>query len=408
MGSRFPVPRHHPFRALACCLVLSATVTASAQDLPNPEELGRYRLGPVRFTPVVTISQLGVDTNVFNEPDDPKQDFTAAFGPKVEFWMRAGRGLISGESGLEYFYFQSYDSQRSFGTLQRVRLDVRAGRLTPFGELNYLNTRQRPGYEIDARARRSQLAGLGGTDLRLGGRSVVRASVERESYRFESDDSFIEADLSEELDRDSVTAALAWRHQLTPLTTFIVAGERQWDRFVYSTFRDADGVKVTPGFEFKPFALIDGSAFVGYRWFETLASDVPDYSGVAASADLGYSLHATRIVGRIQRDVTYSFDEIQPYYVLTDLSLTVTQRITQQWDVRGSVMKGTLDYEAVAVTTENVDHVRQYGIGVGYRLGETARFGVDANHVTRDSDQPGRSYDGWRIGGTIEYGVRQR
>jgi hypothetical protein len=402
------VPRHHLLRALACCLVLSLGVAASAQDLPNPEELGRYRLGPIRFTPVVTISQLGVDTNVFNESEDPKEDFTAAFGPKVDFWMRAGRGVISGESGVEYFYFHTYDSQRSFGTVQRVRLDVDAGRLIPFGEARYVNTRQRPGYEIDARARRTEWSGQAGTDLRVGGRSVVRAAVWGEAYRFKSDDTFLDTDLSQELDRDSVATHLAWRQQLTPLTTFVVAAERRWDRFVYSAFRDADSIKVTPGFEFKPFALIDGSLFVGYRQFETLSGDVPDYSGVAASADLGYTLHATRFVVRFGRDVTYSFDETEPYYVMTDLSLTVTQRITQHWDVRGSGSRGTLDYQAVAITTNHLDRIHQYGFGVGYRLGETARFGVDANHVTRDSDEPGRSYEGWRIGGTIEYGVKQR
>ena len=50
----------------------------------------------------------------------------------------------------------------------------------------------------------------------------------------------------------------------------------------------------------------------------------------------------------------------------------------------------------------------QYGFGGGYRLGETVRFGVDANHVERDSELPGRAYEGWRIGGTIDYGVKPR
>jgi hypothetical protein len=388
--------------------VLSAAVAASAQDLPTPETLGRYRLGPLRFTPAVTLSQLGVDTNVFNESVDAKQDTTAAFGPKVDFWMRAGRGLVSGESGLEYFYFQKYDSQRSFGTTQRLRLEVGLGRLTPFGEVTYVNTRQRPGFEIDARARRTQFLGTGGFDMRVGGRSIVRASGARESYRFRANDEFLGSSLRQELDRDSTAAAVSWRQALTPLTTLVVETEQRWDRFVYSPLRDANAFKVTPGFEFKPFALVDGSLFVGYRRFRTLATEVPDYSGVAARIDLGYTLRATRLVGKVSRDVVYSFADIQPYYVLTDASLTVTQRITRHWDVRGSAGRGSLDYQAVAESGAEIDHVRQYGFGAGYRLGETARLGIEANHVRRESDQPGRTYQGWRIGGTIDYGVKQR
>ncbi len=70
-------------------------------------------LGFIRFTPSITLTNLGVDTNVFNELDDPKDDFTVTFGPKAEFWSRLGpRGHLYGNVGLDYQYFQEYDSQR--------------------------------------------------------------------------------------------------------------------------------------------------------------------------------------------------------------------------------------------------------------------------------------------------------
>jgi hypothetical protein len=387
---------------------LSAAVPSSAQDLPNPEELGRFRLGPVRFTPTVTITQLGVDTNVFNEAENPREDFTAQFGPKVLFWMRVGRGVVSGDAGLDYFYFQKYDSQRSFGTSERLRFEYPIGRLTPFGEITYVNTRQRQGYEIDARARRTEVTGRGGLDVRVGGKTTLRALGGHETYRFESEDTLVGSSLSSELDRDTDKVEVAMRRELTPLTTFVVSAEQRWDRFLYSPLRDADGLRITPGFEFKPFALIDGRAFVGYRHFRTLSAEVPDYTGPAVAVDLGYTVRATRITGKLNRDVNYSFDEIEPYYVQTDASLTIVQRITSHWDVKGSVLRALLDYEAVAVTDARTDKVWQYGFGGGYRLGETVRFGVDALHVTRESIRPGRAYDGWRIGGTIDYGVKQR
>ncbi len=104
---------------LVCALQTTIATSLFAQgllqqpQLPDPEAIGRFRLGFVRFTPSITLTNLGVDTNVFNELDDPKDDFTVSFGPKAEFWSRLGpRGHLYGNVGLDYQYFQEYDSQR--------------------------------------------------------------------------------------------------------------------------------------------------------------------------------------------------------------------------------------------------------------------------------------------------------
>ena len=124
---------------LVCALQTLVAALASAQGiiqqptLPDPEAQGRFNLGFIRFTPSINVSNLGVDTNVFNELEDPKEDFTVSFGPRAEFWSRLGpRGRLYGNTGVDYQYFQDYDSQRSFGTSNIARLDYDLGRLMPF------------------------------------------------------------------------------------------------------------------------------------------------------------------------------------------------------------------------------------------------------------------------------------
>jgi hypothetical protein len=165
---------------------------------------------------------------------------------------------------------------------------------------------------------------------------------------------------------------------------------------------------VVTGFEFKPFALISGNGVVGYRRFRTLSALVPDYSGPVASADLAYALRATRITARVERDVTYSFEALEPYYLLTDLTFTVTQRLTTQWDVVGRGGRQLLNYKAVGGSTapERTDRVRQVGGGVGRHFGEVMRLGFDTEFVSRRSPLTNRSYDGWRTGLSITYGVK--
>jgi hypothetical protein len=394
--------------ATTTCLLVALASPARGQDLPAPEETARFRFGPIRFTPVVTISNLGMDSNVFNEADDPKSDNTAVFGPLADYWIKLGRARLIGQTRMDYFYFREYDTQRSFGTTNRLRLEVPLAHLVPFVAGEYTNTRQRPGYEIDARARRTLLGGRAGVDVLLGGRTRLRAVAGKDQNRFSAGDTFLGVSLRERLDRDATMFGLSVRRDVTPLTTWMVEGEQQHDRFVLSPDRDADALRVVTGFEFKPFALISGKGVIGYRRFRTTSAAVPDYTGPVASADLAYVLRATRVTARVERDVTYSFEALEPYYLLTDLGFTLTQRLTTKWDVVGRAARQVLDYKAVGVQTapDRTDRVRQLGGGVGYHVGEIMRLGLDTEFVSRRSPLTNRSYDGWRSGVSITYGVK--
>ena len=384
---------------------------APVPSLPDPEQIGRFHLGPIRFTPSVQIRELGVDSNVFNETADPKQDTTVRVGPEVEFWGRLGpRALLYGSTSIDYQYFRRYESQRSFGTTNIARIDLDVGRLRPFAEGAFTSTRVRPGFEIDERARREESFGRAGLGILLFSRTQLVAWGRTARHRYNASEEFLGQSLADALDRDAETLGTGLEVELTPLTTFVVSGELQQDRFVRSPERNADSVKVTPGFRFKPFALIDGTVYVGYRRFETLSPLVPDYSGVAAAVNLGYTLRATRFVGRFNRDVTYSYETIEPYYLQTDWSLDVTQKITRRWDVVGRGGTYTLDYQRISAAGAEgrKDRGKLFGGGLGYLLGEHVRFGVDVDYLDRRSDTDiTRTYDNVRAGASITYGLKQ-
>jgi len=385
---------------------------AQPPTLPDPEQTGRFHVGFLRYTPSLVLSNLGVDTNVFNELEDPKEDFTVAFGPKAEFWSRLGpRARFYGSVGIDYQYFQEYDSQRSFGTSDVARVDVDLGRLMPFAEGMYVNTRVRPGYEIDERARRENLTGRVGVGVRVQSKTRLLAWIREERYRFDAGEEFLDVELSVALDRDSKYFGGGAQVELTPLTTFILDVESGEDRFVLSPERDADTYKVVGGFKFKPFALIDGNLSLGYRSFTTLDRLVPDYGGFVAAVGLGYILRSTRFNGEFNRDVAYSFETVEPYYLQTDWGLAVTQKITTAWDIVGRVGQYKLDYETIGLPggTRRSDSGNRYGGGVGYTLGQYIRLGFDVNYMDRESEADiTRNYDGVRAGATVTYGLRKQ
>src|SRR5712691_10833261 len=61
----------------------------------DPVTSARIRLGPFGITPSIALTNLGVDSNVFNSLENPQQDFRFTLSPQVNSWFRAGRSRTS-------------------------------------------------------------------------------------------------------------------------------------------------------------------------------------------------------------------------------------------------------------------------------------------------------------------------
>src|SRR5688572_2945726 len=93
-----------------------ASVTRSfAQPAPvvDPVAEAPIRLGAIGLAPRIGLTNVGVDTNVFNEVEDPKQDFTLTASPGMQLWLRLQRGLLSVDGQGDYVYFNKHADQRS-------------------------------------------------------------------------------------------------------------------------------------------------------------------------------------------------------------------------------------------------------------------------------------------------------
>src|SRR5262249_23284127 len=143
-------------------------------DVPDPSAI-RIRLGPVLLNPTVALTNLGVDNNVFNEPEDqhPKSDFTFTLTPAADLWMRAGSTWLYGRIVEDLNWYQTYWSGRKATTTTTV-----GGRapLTGIGarvDAPRRNARDRPGYEIDARVDRAETQFNGLVELRMMSKTYI-------------------------------------------------------------------------------------------------------------------------------------------------------------------------------------------------------------------------------------------
>jgi hypothetical protein len=396
---------------LACASPRPASAQPmSADGAPDPEQV-RIRIGPVWINPKISLSNFGIDTNVFNEPSDanPKRDFTLTVTPATDLWLRLGRSWLQLNVKEDVVWYQTYASERSANSNYTANWRMPLNRVLVTLSPTYLSTRERPGFEIDARSQRRELGGKGMVEVRALSKTFLGVNASWMRTDFDSVATFDGVNLRDALNRTVTTGGVSLRHQLTPLTALSVNVSREQDRFEFSSLRDSDSTRVTGAIAFDPYALIKGSATFGYRDFQPLSPGLPGYQGATAAVDLSYTLLGmTRFGVQAERDIQYSYYINQPYYLLTGISGSITQQIFGPFD--GLVRAGAqrLAYQnrdGVFVDNVNrVDYVHTYGAGIGYRLSRDLRLGVNIDQMHRISDVSRRQYDGLRFGTSVTYG----
>jgi hypothetical protein len=158
--------------------------------------------------------------------------------------------------------------------------------------------------------------------------------------------------------------------------------------------------------QFSPEALLKGRAAVGYCRFRPLSGALPDYSGVYVLTTLGYTLLGrTKFDWQVSRDVQYSFDDASPYYLDTGTRLIVTHQLVGRFDVQATGGRQRLEYRSSgAGVADRVDHAKLLGAGIGIRIRENVRLGINGEYARRTSERIARQYERRRIFASLNYG----
>jgi hypothetical protein len=395
--------------SLAALLVVAFCSTAGAQSPlpPDPVPSGNLNIGPVALSPRVELREVGVDSNVFNEAEEPREDFTATARFLLDAGLRFGVARVVYRSWLDAVYFQKYSNERSVNRFGELRTELRLSRLVPYVAVSGLDTRERPNNEIDRRSDRSALTVSAGAALAVLPSTALVASVQRETTTYDPGQLYEGVDLAGQLNHRRETVEGGLRLALTALTTLLLTGGVEEATFQLSPDRDSTSTRAGIRFEFDPTALISGTAAVGYRDFKPVSASLERFRGVVAQVTARYVPGGRTLIDvRYRRDVEYSFEETQPYFVANGGAVTVTQRIAGPFDLqvvgsrdrasyRGSIdASGDTDVEIISAATA----------GLGYRLRERTRLGVNVEFTERDGQRPDRSYSRRRIFASVTHG----
>ena len=395
--------------ALAIAFWCASAAAASAQAnvgtgpltgaLPESEpEGGAITLGPVHLAPGVTIRELGWDSNVFDEAENPKEDYVASLLPDTAAFVRLRYAKLAGYAGGDLRYYKTYQRERSTGYLLRGRADILLSKLRPFVAGGKTKMRTRPNGEIDVRADRRETEVSGGLAFDVSSYGQIYAAANRFTTEFE--DAFEEGvALGPALNRDSYEYSGGVRSELTPLTALTVSGAYIEDEFHLEPIRDATTRMADATVRFNSDAVITGFASVGYKDFRPVDPLVRDYRGIVWRVGLMYPiLDVGRFNIQTNRNNEYSFEIAEGYYIESTFTLSYTHRLFGDVDASVTGSKSNFDYGATATSPSREDKLDSVSGGVGYNLPNRTRISVNYEYARRRSEELAeRNYDRRRV-----------
>ena len=102
--------------AVCAAVALLPVTPAFAQGEGGPDMTKiKVRLGPLMMNPTISLDNIGIDHNVFNDPPDkiPKQDFTLTVTPLSDFWLHLGPTWVTASLNSQINWYQKYASERT-------------------------------------------------------------------------------------------------------------------------------------------------------------------------------------------------------------------------------------------------------------------------------------------------------
>jgi hypothetical protein len=377
------------------------------QSLPDTEPtVGILTIGPVRLAPGLVIRQIGWDDNIFDERDNPKEDFVATIAPDVAAFTRLRFVQLSGYAGVDFNYFKTYEQERSTGHNLRGRADILLSRLRPFVGGGQVNSRERPNGEIDVRADRDENELSGGVAFDISRYGVIYGAAYQYQTRFTN--AFEEGvDLGVALNRDRYLYSGGLRTELTPLLAMNVSASYSEDLFEEDPTRNAESWAGTVEFRFDPDAVVSGQATLGYLDFVPVNPAIEPYRGFIGSGSIVYPfIEIGRFAVQGLRRTEFSFDTDDAYFVESTLTLSYTHFLFGEVDVQVKGSKSWFDYGFTATSPARQDKYDAAGGSLGYNLRNRTRISMNYEYARRRSlELPERNYDRrrWFLAWTFAY-----
>jgi hypothetical protein len=243
-------------------------------------------------------------------------------------------------------------------------------------------------------------------------RTALTASVRLDDTNYEEGETFRNVALDAALNRSGRGADAGVRYAITPLTTLSVTAGYEQQVFKESHIRDLTRYTVGPTLQFSPEAALRGRIVTAFELFRPENPALAERMGIAYQAQVSWSLYGrTTFDLGAGRSISYSYQDTEPYYLLSNVALIVTQPLPGWFELYGGydwnhmAYGWLLDADATSSESDRVDRLTAVTGGVGMRLGRAFQLKVGVEKTRRRSiEDPLQNFKRTRILTTVTVG----
>lgn len=386
---------------VAALLVLAGVTPAQAQSgRPDPKAEpwtgSRLQLGPLFFNPTFQLRNIGIDDNVFNDADFPRQDLTGTLGMDSIIGVRARALIVTLTQATSYTWYRRYRSERSVDGGLKVVSELRLTNFRPWFVWERAETHERGGFEIDARAGRETPNWSTGADFTFG-RLGLSAGFSRTRLRYAEGESFEDVDLKVALDHRTEQLGGAVRYALSDTLSLDATADWAKERYDFSPIRDKDTMSYSLALSSSSEASVQLSARAGWKDQQFNDPATEGFRGVVGNGSVSFlPSEWMRLTLEGSRDVGVSFETEFPYYLQQGGRAEALVRFSEFFDLTFRGEGQWLKYSKDRTGTElpRQDRTAVLGAEFGYYLGGESgtRIGLRYEYAERVSPIARRNY----------------
>lgn len=410
---------------LAAGFVIGLAGTVGGQDVHKTfwqeEEEARsdkaLRFGPLRLFPVIQISELGYDSNVYYSENRVVSDFVATPSPSLKAYMLFGSTVImSFTENPEYNFFVKESQLRAFTNSYSAALRLRLpGGFVLSGSYDDSSHIRRAYDELEGRIKDK------GRGLKLNafwetwrGTSLGVAYSETD-YTYAG----LGGDDTEEgynltLDRTEKTGYAEFDYRIfTQSYLFLRAGVSKYEfDYAVSAWRDSKAYKAVAGLRLPLTGRARGSLTIGWKKFMPDSPDRKVFSSLVGDGSVDFRIGRFGLNAGYVRDIYFSYLDQAFYYVENrvkgGLSFYLTEFLRIDYNKSYSRMSYpepvSLYDDGVLVTVDSrLDRVGSDQVGLVVRVSGSFGLGVNMNFYRRDSNAPGYNINRNFLGAYLTY-----
>lgn len=355
---------------------------------------GTFRLGPFHVRRSLRLKNVGIDDNVFLDPQVRQQDLTATLGPGFDAILLAGdRGGLHLFQEFDYVAYETFTELNHWNSTTRARGILLLKKFLVSLEDKYSSFRERPTFEIDRRLRRENNVIEAEIHTRNLGRLGAGMKVRHSRFDFSADGPGLTR-IPRRLNRDERTVTLGGELQIFHKTTLTLEGVfENIDILNPGELRDTRSTTYLPGIRFDPTASLQGELKIGIKDLESEEQPGNDFRGTVGEGSLRTRLGSRgRLRGIFSRDIELSSLDKNLFFILTMGRVGYEHFFTRHWstDVELQRWNGKYPNEVTRLGTNPFQGIREdrvtgYQFSLRYRLNDQTRISLQVLRQVRDS-----------------------